>query len=163
MENVVMDEGSLPTEPRPEPTEKTTTAKLLFAMTGLYERWRDEMMMETRRYRDPSESDPNYGERLRELEGQIAEIDREQQGSRMQGNYTEGGNREPSWKDWVLGLVGLAIVAWLSRISLQLDDLSDLKAQQKQMDRHLDQTDKHLEATDQHLDRVDARIYRGSP
>lgn len=118
--------------------------------------------MDARRYQNPQDRDPDYDRKLRELEGQIEQIDRDQRGGfRMSGNYSEGGNK--SWKDWVLGLVGLAIVAWLSRISLQLDDLPELKAQQKQMDKHMDQTDKHLEATDEHLDRVDARIYRGSP
>lgn len=118
--------------------------------------------MDARRYQNPQDRDPDYDRKLLELEGQIEQIDRDQRGGfRMGGNYTEGDSK--SWKDWVLGLVGLMIVAWLSRISLQLDDLSELKAQQKQMDKHMDQTDKHLEATDEHLDRMDARIYRGSP
>ena len=162
MENAgVVEEGALLTE-RPEITEKTTTAKLLFALTGLYERWRNEMM-ETRRYRDPREQDPDYSRKLRELEGQIADIDREQQRFGFHGNYTEGGGDKKSWKDWILTIVGAGIILWLGRISLQLDDLSDLKAAQKQMERRQDQTDKHLESTDSHVERVEARVYRGEP
>lgn len=155
MENAgVMEEGTLPTERRPDATEKTMVAKLLFAMTGLYERWRNELM-EARRYQNDSrEQDPDYGRRLRELEGQIEQIDREQQGFR--GNYTEsGGGRESSWKDWVLGLVGLAIVAWLGRISLQMENLQALAVEQKMMEQH-------LESTDSRVDRVENRVYRGN-
>jgi hypothetical protein len=162
MDNAGVVEGDLPTERKPE-AEKTTIAKLLFAMTGLYERWRNEMMMETRRYRDPRENDPNYGQRLRELEGQIAEIDREQQRIGFHGNYTEGGGDKRSWKDWILTIVGAGIILWLGRISLQLDDLSELKAAQKGLKEHQEMTDKHLENTDSHVERIENRVYRGSP
>src|ERR1700744_6010076 len=158
MENAgVVEEGSLAAE-RSETTEKTTMAKLLFALTGLYERWRNEMM-DTRRYRDPRESDPDYGDRLRELEGQIAEIDREQQRFGFNGNYTEGSGDKKSWKGWILTIVGAGIIGWLGRIILQLDDLSDLKAAQKQMERRQDQTDNRLESPDSHVERVKARVY----
>ena len=156
----VMEEGDLPTENKSE-SDKTTIAKLLFAMTGLYERWRNEMM-DTRRYRDPRESDPDYGNRLRELEGQIAGIDREQQRLGFHGNYTEGGGDKKSWKDWILTIVGAGIILWLGRISIQLDDLSDLKAQQKGLKEHQEMTDKHLESTDHHVERIENRVYRGA-
>lgn len=108
--------------------------------------------MFARRYPD-SVRDPDYERKLRELEGQIMDIEREQRGGfRMNGNYNEGGG-DKSWKDWILGLVGLAILAWLSRISLQLDDLAELRAQQRQMD-------KHLESTDSRVDRIEMRIYK---
>jgi hypothetical protein len=149
MEMPGVAEGDLPTERRPE-AEKTTIAKLLFAMTGLYERWRNELM-EARRYQDPRDRDPDYEARLRRLEGDLG---REEPGVRM-NNYTEGGGREPSWKDWVLGLVGLAIVAWLGRISLQMENLQALAVEQKMME-------KHLESTDSRVDRVENRVFRGS-
>ena len=114
-----------------------------------------QQAMEARRYQDPRDQDPDYGRRLRELEGQIEQIDREQQGFRMTGNYSEGG-KESSWKDWVLGLVGLAIVAWLGRISLQMEELQAIAVKQQMME-------KHLESTDSRVDRVEARVYRGSP
>ena len=145
-------EGDLPTEGKPE-AEKTAVAKLLFAFTGLYERWRNEQ--EARRYQDPRNTDTDYARRLRELEGQIQDIDREQRGFRM-GDYHEGGGKETSWKDWVLGLVGLAIVAWLARISVQMENLQAITAEQKMME-------KHMEATDSRVDRMENRVYRGNP
>lgn len=145
-------EEDLPTEKRPE-ADKTTMAKLLFAMTGLYERWYSEMM-ETRRYQDSHDRDPNYDVKLRELEGQIRDIDREQHGFRM-GNYSEDRGKR-SWKDWVLGLVGLAIVAWLGRLSMEIDDLMSMRGEQKMMEEH-------LRATDSHIERLENRAFRGSP
>jgi len=145
-------EGDLPTEKKPE-AEKISIAKLLFGFTGLYERWRNEY--ESRRYQDPRDRDPDYARKLRELEGQIQDIDREQRGFRM-GDYHEGGGRESSWKDWVLGLVGLVIVAWLARISLQMEKLSAISMEQQMME-------KHMEATDNRVDRMEARVYRGNP
>jgi hypothetical protein len=147
-------EGTLPTEERPEVTEKISIAKLLFGFTGLYERWRNEY--EARRYQDPRDRDPDYARKLRELEGQIADIDREQQGFRGNINHTEGGGKESSWKDWVLGLVGLAIVAWLGRLSMQMDDLLSMRGEQKMME-------KHLESTDNHVERLENHVFRGSP
>lgn len=145
-----VEEGDLPTKKQAEMEGVT----IWFRIHGLLERMQ---AMFARRY--PSGHNNNgeseYSRRLRELEGQIADIDREQRGFRM-GDYHEGGGRETSWKDWVLGLVGLAIVAWLGRISLQLDDLQEMKAEQKMME-------KHLESTDSRVDRVEARVYRGTP
>lgn len=141
-------EGDLPSEKKPE-ADKTTIAKLLFAFTGLYERWKNEY--ESRRYQDPRDRDPDYDRRLRELEGQI---EREQQGSRITNN--EGGGRDSSWKDWILMLVGLAIVGWLARISMKMDDLQEVKTEQKAME-------KHLESNDTRLDRIETRVYRETP
>lgn len=150
--SITTEEGDLPTEKAPE-TKRTTIAKLLFAFTGLFERWRNEM--EARRYRDPREQDPDYARRLRELEGQIADIDREQQGFRITNNEG-GGGKDSSWKDWILMLVGLAIVGWLARISLKMDDLQEIKTEQRDME-------KHLESTDSRVDRIETRVYREKP
>ena len=151
--------GDAPIERKPE-AEKTTIARLLFAFTGLYERWKNEY--ETRRYRDPREHDPDYARRLRELEGQIAEIDREQHGFRM-GDYHERQRKGTSWKDWILGLLGLLIVGWLARLDNKMEDISELRAQQKQMERRQDQTDEHLKSTDGHVDRLEGKVYRSAP
>lgn len=141
----------------PEVTEKSILDKAGECLWWVINYFQSEHhRAESRRYRDPREQDPDYGRRLRELEGQIAEIDREQHGFRMNGNYNEGGGKETSWKDWVLGLVGLGIVAWLGRISLQMENLQAIAVEQKMME-------KHLESTDNRVDRVEARVYRGSP
>jgi hypothetical protein len=133
MEIPVEVEGDLPTEPRPE-ADKTTVAKLLFAMTGLYERWRNELM-ETRRYRDPRENDPDYEARLRRLEGDIG---REEPPFRM-GDYHEGGHR---WDKWAMpGLVTLAVsgiignVVQAMAVSALRQEVTDLKIEIDRIER----------------------------
>lgn len=75
-------------------------------------RWMKQAM-EARRYQDGS-GDPDYNRRLRELEGQIAEIDREQQGFRM-GDYNEGGGGK--WDRWAMpGLVTLAVTGIIGNV-----------------------------------------------
>jgi hypothetical protein len=153
---VFNEEHSLPTPKKPDAIEKsilTKSAEILWSAAGLFERWRNEMM-ESRRYQDPRNQDPDYSRRLRELEGQIQDIDREQRGFRM-GDYHESGGKETSWKDWVLGLVGLLIVAWLGRISLQMETLQATIIEQKMME-------KHMESTDSRVDRLETRVYRGA-
>jgi len=156
-------EGELPIEKKPDVSDKsilTKAAEILWSTSGLFERWRNEMM-DSRRYQDPRNQDSEYSRRLRELEGQIQDIDREQRGFRM-GDDHYGGGKETTWKDWILGLVGLLIVGWLARLDMKLDDISDLRAQQKQMEKRQDQTDKHLESTDSRVDRLETRVYRGA-
>lgn len=122
-----------------------------------------QQAMEIRRYRDPRENDPDYGRRLRELEGQIEAIDREQQGFRMTGNYHESPEKKSSWKDWVLMIVSLLIVGYLARLDMKLDDLAEMKAQEKILEKRADQTDKHLESTDGQVEQLRNHVYRGSP
>jgi hypothetical protein len=150
---------TVPPEERSDVPEKTLTEKLAETLWRVLNKQEvdENQRMEARRYQDSRDQDPDYGRRLRELEGQIQEIDREQQGFRGPHiNHSEGGGKESSWKDWVLGLVGLAIVAWLGRISLQMENLQAIAVEQKMME-------KHLESTDGRIDRVEARVYRGSP
>jgi hypothetical protein len=122
------------TEERPEVT-KVGIAKLLFGFTGLYERWRNEL--EARRYQDGT-GDPDYGRRLRELEGQIAEIDREQSGFRM-GDYKEGGGRFDKWA--MPGLVTLAVTGIIGNVvqsmtvSALRQEVTDLKAQVERVEK----------------------------
>lgn len=136
------------------PTEKNAQiegATIWFRIHGLLERMQSMFARRYPGYSNNGESE--YSRKLRELEGQIADIDREQRGFRM-GDYHEGGGKENSWKDWILVIVGLMIVAWLGRISLKLDDLQEVKTEQRMME-------KHMEATDSRVDRVEARVYRG--
>src|ERR1700749_4045998 len=98
-------------------SEKTTIAKLLFAFSGLFERWHNDM--EARRYRDPREQDPDYQRRLRELEGEIEERD-----FRV-NNYNEGGGgKDSSWQKWILGIVSVSLVGMLSWALGKLDTLN---------------------------------------
>lgn len=122
----ITTEESLPTE-RTAEIEATT---IWFRIHGLLERMQE---MFSRRYRDPRESDPDYGRRLRELEGQIAEIDREQQGFRM-GDYHEGGGNK--WEKWMMpGLVTLAVsgiianVVQAMTVSALKQEVADLRAE----------------------------------
>jgi hypothetical protein len=154
----VMEEGALPTERKPE-ADKTTVAKLLFAMTGLYERWRNELM-ETRRYRDPRENDPDYARNLRELEGDLGPL--------RIGSYNEGGGGgHTPWK-WILG-VGSAIVSggillmlsWsLGKLDTLNQEVATLQATQTMGFAAIAQ---RQTADEQRIDRIEGRVYRGGP
>lgn len=79
--------------------------------------------VETRRHPDAHE-ELDYEHRLRELEGY-----REQSPRFRMGDYHEGGDKK-SWKDWILTVVGFLIVAWLGRLSLQMDELTKVVVRQ---------------------------------
>lgn len=137
-------EGDLPTEKKVE-AERITVAKLLFGFSGLYERWRNEQ--EIRRHQDPRDQDPrdqdpDYGRRLRELEGQIAEIDREQQGFRM-GDYHEGGGDK--WHKWAMpGLVTLAVSGIIANV-VQAMTVSALKQEVEDLRQEVNDVKKLVE------------------
>lgn len=149
-----MEEHSLPTE-----VQDTT---LLFRIDGVIhravEKISDRMQILWSRRHPSGDYEPDFGERLRKLEGQL---DDQEPRIRIE-RYDEGGGKH-SWKDWILGLLGLLIVAWLARLDNKLDDVSDLKAQQKALDQHQTLIDKHLESTDTRVDRVENKVYRGTP
>jgi hypothetical protein len=95
------------------------------------QRW-IQQIMEARRYQDGT-GDPDYNKRLRELEGQIEEIDREQRGFRM-GDYHEGGGGK--WDKWAMpGLVTLAVsgiignVVQAMQVSALRQEVTDLKSE----------------------------------
>jgi hypothetical protein len=92
----------------------------------------EHMSAQTRRHTDTHE-EVDYELRLRELEGQLS--DRELRGVRM-GDYHERGGKQ-TWKDWILGLVGLVILAWLGKIDLKMDKLTEVvvrtDAQEKEL------------------------------
>jgi hypothetical protein len=88
--------------------------------------------LETRRHPDTHE-EIDYELRLRELEGQLN--DRELRGVRM-GNYHEDGEKK-SWKDWILGLVALVILAWLGKIDLKMDKLTEVVVRQDDQGKEL--------------------------
>jgi hypothetical protein len=120
---------------------------LLFRFDALIHRAfapiRDKIeIMFARRHPDTHE-EVDYELRLRELEGHL---ERDNRGFRM-GNYNE--KEKHSWKDWILGLVGLLIVAWLGKISLQMDELTKVVVRQEQ--------------DEQRLNRIEQHIFRGTP
>jgi hypothetical protein len=170
MEHSGVVEGDLPTERKPE-AEKITIAKLLFGMTGLYERWRNEMkevfarlenvlavVMEARRYGDGS-GDPDYNRHLRELEGNIEE-------PRLRiDHYNEGGGgRESSWQKWILGVVSLSLVGMLSWALGKLDTLNqEVATLQATQSMGFAAIAQRQTADEQRIDRIEARVYRGSP
>jgi hypothetical protein len=159
VEHAGVVEGDLPTERKPE-AEKTTIAKLLFAMTGLYERWRNEMMAETRRYRDPRERDEDYGRNLRRLEGNIEESEPEIYIRHDEG----GGGKEPSWRNWVLGAVSLSLVGMLSWALGKLDTLNqEVATLQATQTMGFAAIAQRQTADEQRIDRIEGRVYRGSP
>jgi hypothetical protein len=102
--------------------------------------------LEARRHTDKHE-EIDYELRLRELEEQ------QQRGFRM-GDYHE--NSKHSWKDWILGLVGIVIVAWLARISAQMDDLTKVIVRQES-------DEKQLDAIDRQIQRLDCTVYKVCP
>jgi hypothetical protein len=174
MENAGVVEGTLPTEQRPETTEKTTVAKLLFAMTGLYERWRNEMveafarleklltaLLETRRYRDPREHDEDYGNNLRRLEGGIEESEPP---LRMRDYHEGGGEKDTSWQKWILGIVSLSLVGMLSWALGKLDTLNqEVATLQATQTMGFAAIAQRQTADEQRIDRIEGRVYRGSP
>lgn len=151
-----IEEGDLPNEKQAEIQGVT----IWFRIHGLLERMQSMFTRRYPGYGDNGESE--YARRLRELEGQIADIDREQHGLRM-GDYHKGPRgRENAWKDWILTIVGLLIVAWLARLDSKIEDIVDLKARTQVLEKRQDQTDKHLESTDGRVERFESKVSRGA-
>jgi len=149
--------GEAPAERKPE-SEKTAIAQLLFAFSGLYERWKNEY--ESRRYPDPRNQDPDYSHRLRELEG---EIDEQEPRVRI-GRYDEGGGGKDSWQKWILGIVGLSLVGMLSWALGKLDTLNqEVATLQATQTMGFSAIAQRQSADEQRIDRIEARVYRGGP
>jgi hypothetical protein len=135
-------EGTLPPEPRPEVTEKTIldkAAECLWWTLSYFQA--DQAQMEARRYQDGT-GDPDYGRRLRELEGQIAEIDREQSSFKM-GDYHEGGGNR--WDKWAMpGLVTLAVSGIIGNV-VQSMTVSALRQEVADLQKEVDHIEKLIE------------------
>jgi len=159
-------EGDLPAEEKPE-DDKITTAKLLFTFAGLYERClnlfkRFEHTLESRRYQDPRDNDPDYARRLRELEGDIA--DREPRLRIDHYNEGGGGKESASWQKWILGIVSLSLVGMLSWALGKLDTLNqEVATLQATQTMGFAAIAQRQTADEQRLDRMEARVYRGTP
>jgi hypothetical protein len=135
-------EGVLPKQPeseKPEVTQETILDKAgecLWWVINYFQHEHHEM--EARRYQDGS-GDADYTRRLRKLEGQIAEIDREQHGLRM-GDYQEGGGGK--WDKWAMpGLVTLAVsgiignVVQAMQVSALRQEVTDLQLEVNKIEK----------------------------
>jgi len=124
-------------DPPLEVTDKITLAKLLHGLSSVYEKLLNLTVgMETRRYRDPREHDPDYSRHLRELEGDI----RAHEPRFRMGDYHEGGGGK--WDKWAMpGLVTLAVTGIIGNVvqsmtvSALRQEVTDLKAQVERIDR----------------------------
>jgi hypothetical protein len=136
----VVEEGDLPTEPMDTRWRFTVDGLIEGHLRKLWDRLTSHVreQMEARRYQDGT-GDADYNRRLRELEGQIAEIDRDQHGLRM-GDYHEGGGDK--WNKWAMpGLVTLAVsgiignVAQAMAVSALRQEVTDLKAEVERVEK----------------------------
>ena|ERR1700691_3108493 len=120
-------------DPGSEVTEKSIldkAAEILWWTSSLFQRHQNEL--EARRYQDGS-GDPDYNKRLRELEGQIAEIAQDHEPGFRMGNYHEGGGK---WDKWAMpGLVTLAVSGIIGNVVQSMtvaalrQEVTDLKLQ----------------------------------
>lgn len=148
----VVEEGDLPTQKPPE-ADKTTVAKLLFAMTGLYERWRNELM-ETRRYQDPRDRDPDYGRHLRELEGQLAE---EEPSIHI---HNSGRSGPPPWQSKFLVIIGAGVI--LSAITATATVIVTVASIRTRIESYIESNDKRMERDERLMDEDHRRLDRGA-
>lgn len=122
--------GTPSTEQRPEVTEKTILEQVGEIAFWVVQRFRREHNeMESRRYRDPRERDPDYARHLRELEGDI----RDHEPPFRMGDYHEGGGK---WDKWAMpGLVTLAVTGIIGNVVQSMtvaalrQEVTDLRAE----------------------------------
>lgn len=113
-------------EPRPEVTEKSILDKAGECLWWVINYFQSEHhKAEARRFDPGPQHEPDFGERLRRIEGKLG---RDYPEVRID-HYDEGGGKN-SWKDYILGILALLIVAWLGRLSYQMDDLIRVVAKQ---------------------------------
>lgn len=112
--------------------------------------------MEARSFDPGPREEPDYEKKLREHEGQMDElvdivhkIARDHEPGFRMGDYHERRGDKKSWKDYILGILALVIVAWLGRLSYQMDDLIKVVANQANDEKRLDRLEQH--------------VYRGAP
>jgi hypothetical protein len=127
------------------PLEVTTNARLLVGLTGVYERCvhlfeKIEHKLEARRFDPGPRNEPDYERILREREG-------------FNINDYHEGPKEPSWRDWLMNILGGLIVVGIGAVIYQLEDLKSSMAASLA----------RQEMDDRRIDRLEQRVYRGSP
>jgi hypothetical protein len=143
-EELTVSVGGKPSEPTFKDLLKKI-AELLFDHRT-YQKWGSDL--ETRRYRDPREHDPDYGQNLRKVEGDIRQTERD---FRMR-DYHEGGG-DSSWQKWVMTIVQLLIVAGIGGVIYELEELKSTMAASLA----------RQEMDERRLDRIESHLWRGSP
>jgi hypothetical protein len=133
----VVEEGSLPTEPRPETTEKDRVATLWFRIDGLLERFKRAMAnMKGSDERGP----PDYAPDIDELTELVKRIARDHEPQIRIERYSEGGGNK--WDKWAMpGLVTLAVsgiignVVQAMAVSALRQEVTDLKAEVERVEK----------------------------
>lgn len=97
--------------------------------------------METRRHPNGYD-EPDYERILREREG----------GINING-YNERGYKEPSWRDWMMNILGGLIVIGIGAVIYQLEDLKSSMAASLA----------RQEMDERRIDRIEQHLYRGNP
>lgn len=150
--------GGIPAEKKPEP-EKTTVAKLLFGMTGLYERWRNEM--ESRghlggvRGPDPDYSSPITAE---DLERVVKQIARDHEPGIHITNSGKSG--PPAWQNKFLLMVGAAVT--VSAITATATVIVTVASIRTRIDDYILSNDKRLDRDEHLIDDTQKRLDRGA-
>lgn len=140
--------GTATQDQGPEVTEKTTIEKLAHALWHVLNRKEraENERLETRRYRDPRERDPDYNRHLRELEGDI----RDHEPAFRMGDYHEGGGGK--WDKWAMpGLVTLAVTGIIGNV-VQSMTVSALRQEVADLQKEVD-----------HIEKIIEPRYRGNP
>jgi hypothetical protein len=145
----------------PEVTEMSTVEKLAHALWHVLNRKEvAENEMASRRYRDPREHDENHRRNLRRLEGNIEESEPDIYIKHDEG----GGDKEPSWRNWVLAGVSLSLVGMLSWALGKLDTLNqEVATLQATQTMGFAAIAQRQTADEQRIDRIEGRVYRGGP
>lgn len=112
--------------------------------------------LETRRYRDPRESDPDYDHRLRELEGDT----RENEPGFRNVNYPRPPKSE-SWQNKVL--VGVAITVISAAIISAVTTYTAVATLTTQVQMYIQANDKRLDGDESRIHDTERRLDRGAP
>lgn len=127
------------------------TAKEALFQDRTYKAWGDNL--ESRRYRDPRENDPDYGRRLRELEGDISQ-------TLHNTNYPRPPKSEP-WQNKVL--VGVAIAVISAAIISAVTTYTAVATLTTQMQMYIQANDKRLDGDETRIHDTERRLDRGAP
>jgi hypothetical protein len=157
----VSTSSTVPEEERPEVNEMSTVEKLAHALWHVLNRKEvaENERLETRRYRDPREHDENHRRNLRRLEGNIEDSEPDIYIKHDEG----GGDKEPSWRNWVLAGVSLSLVGMLSWALGKLDTLNqEVATLQATQTMGFAAIAQRQTADEQRIDRIEGRVYRGA-
>lgn len=153
----VVEEGDLPTENKPE-SEKIGIAKLLFAFTGLFERWKNEY--ETRRHPPDRGPDPDYASGINDLEN-IRKVIQEELGG-YEPNIRINNSKGPgsSWQNKVL--VGVAITVISAVILGGITTYAIVGSIRTRIEDYISSNDRRMDSMETRLRDNERRLDRGA-